>query len=141
MDDLVEGVTRGNPGAVKSVLTTVALALAVYQLVLIAVAYGKVRPPFLGGGAAGTAHRASGDAIVVLLVLVAAACLAVYGFDDDMALHAATGLALLAVLGLKIAVVRRDFGLGGRLPLLGGTVFLLLFATWATSAGGLGPED
>lgn len=47
MEDLVESLARGNVTEVKVLLASVALALAVYQLVLIAVGYGKVRPPFL----------------------------------------------------------------------------------------------
>ena len=47
MEDLIDSVTRGNPTEVKVLLASVALALAVYQLVLISVAYGKLRPPFL----------------------------------------------------------------------------------------------
>lgn len=39
------------------------------------------------------------------------------------------------MLALKIAVVRRDFGLGRFLPVLGGAVFALLAVAWATSAG------
>ena len=39
----------------------VALALAVYQLALIAVAYGKLRLPFLDPPPAGRSHRAVGD--------------------------------------------------------------------------------
>ena len=47
VEELIESVTRGNPTEVKVLLASVALALAVYQLVLIAVGYGKLRLPFL----------------------------------------------------------------------------------------------
>jgi hypothetical protein len=46
-----------------------------------------------------------------------------------------SGSALLIVLALKVSVVRRGFGLGRFLPLLGTSVFVLLCVTWATSAG------
>jgi hypothetical protein len=49
--------------------------------------------------------------------------------------HAVAGTALLAVLALKVAVVRRGLGLGRALPALGTTVFALLAVTWASSAG------
>lgn len=75
MEDLVETVTRGNVTEVKVILASVCLALAVYQLVLIAVGYGKVRPPFLDAPGASSAHRALGDTIVVLLVVVAVMCI------------------------------------------------------------------
>jgi hypothetical protein len=100
---------RDNVAEVKVVLASVALALAVYQLVLIAVGYGKMRPPFLGARPALTAHRSVGDAIA--------------------------GSALLTILTLKLAVVRRGLGLGRALPLLGISVFTLLAVTWAGSAG------
>jgi len=62
-------------------------------------------------------------------------CVSVYGFEDDAAAHAIAGSALLAVLAIKVSVVRRDFGLGRFLPVLGIAVFLLLCVTWTTSAG------
>jgi hypothetical protein len=135
MEDLIEGLMRDNVTEVKVVLASVALALAVYQLVLIAVGYGKVRVPFLAGRVASTAHRTIGDTIALLLVVVGVTCVTVYGFDDDATAHAIAGTALLAVLTLKVAVVRRGLGLGRALPALGATVFALLAVTWATSAG------
>jgi Family of unknown function (DUF6529) len=135
VEDLVESLTRGNPTEVKVVLASVAFALAAYQLVLIAVGYGKLRPSFLAPRPASAAHRASGDAIVVILVVVAVMCVSVFGFEDDAVLHIAAGSALLAVLALKIAVLRRWHGAGRFLPLLGTSVFILLTLTWLSSAG------
>lgn len=132
MEDVVETLTRGNPTEVKVLLASVSLALAVYQLAVIAVGFGKVRLPFLAPPPAFAAHRAVGDTIALLLVCTGVMCLSVYGFEGA---HAVFGSALLAVLALKIAVVRRDFGLGRFLPVLGITVFALLAVTWATSAG------
>src|ERR671925_2001949 len=74
MEELVERLARGNVTEVKVMVTSMALALAGYQLVLISVGYGKLRPRFLTAGPAAKAHRASGDAIVVLLVVVAVMC-------------------------------------------------------------------
>jgi hypothetical protein len=133
---LIEELTRGNPTEVKVVLASVALALACYQLVLIAVGYGKLRPRFLQAGPAAKAHRASGDAIAVLLVVVAAMCIGLFGFEDDATLHIVAGSGVLAVLALKIAVLRRFGSLGRYLPVIGTSLFLLLVLTWATSAGG-----
>jgi small-conductance mechanosensitive channel len=56
------------------------------------------------------------DAIVVLVAVVALACVSYFGFDDDETLHIAAGTALLAVLALKIAVIRRWHALGRFLP-------------------------
>jgi hypothetical protein len=135
VEDLVESLTRGNPTEVKVVLASVAFALAAYQLVLIAVGYGKLRPSFLAPRPASAAHRASGDAIVVILVVVAVMCVSVFGFEDDAVLHITAGSALLAVLALKIAVLRRWHAAGRFLPLLGTSVFILLALTWLSSAG------
>jgi uncharacterized protein DUF6529 len=135
MEHLIDDLTLGNPYEVKAILASIAAALAVYQLVLIAAGYGRVRPPFLGSRVASFAHRASGDVILVLVVVVALACLVRFGFDDDAGLHRFTGFALLVVLGLKVAVIRWWHGLGRFLPLLGSCVFVLLALTWLTSAG------
>jgi uncharacterized protein DUF6529 len=135
MEQFVDDLTFGNVFEVKTVLASVAAALAVYQLVLIAVGYGRLRPRFLASPAASLTHRASGDVIVVLVVIVALACLAHFGFDDDGGLHMVTGALLLVVLALKIAVLRWWHGLGRFLPLLGTSVFVLLALTWLTSAG------
>jgi Family of unknown function (DUF6529) len=134
MEELVERIARGNVTEVKVIVTTVALALAVYQLVLIAVGYGKVRPPFLDAGPATRVHRASGDTIVVLLVIVAVMCASYFGFEEG-AFHAVTGALLIAVLAFKVAVIRRWHSLSRFLPVLGISVFVLLAATWASTAG------
>jgi small-conductance mechanosensitive channel len=135
LEDLIETVTRGNPTEVKVILASVALALAVYQLVLIATGYGKLRLPFLAAPPATRAHRAVGDTIVVLLVVVAVMCVGYFGFEDDAALHVTAAIALLAVLALKIVVVRRWHAMDRFLPALGVSVWLLLALTWLTSAG------
>jgi hypothetical protein len=134
VEQLIEDLTRGNVTEVKVVLATVVLALAVYQVVLAAVAYGWLRLPFLESHSASWTHRASGDAIVVLAILVAPACIAFYGFEDGGA-HAVFGVILLGVLALKIAVVRFGGRLSRLLPLLGISVLALFGLTWLTSAG------
>lgn len=135
MDDLVDTLTRGNAGPVKVVLASVVLALAVYQLALIAVGYGRVRPPFLHARPASRAHRAIGDMLAALIVVIAVLCVAVYGWDEDGGTHAVLGAVLLGVLACKVIVVRRGGRVGRLLPLLGTTVFALLALTWLASAG------
>jgi uncharacterized protein DUF6529 len=129
VEDFVENITRGNPGSVKAVLASVVLALASYQLILAAIGYRKL--PVIDSAPAFLTHRASGDAIVVLFVLIALACVAAFGFEDDYALHGWAGVAAAAVVAVKVAVVRT--GKGGRaLPYLGVTLFALLAVTWLT---------
>jgi hypothetical protein len=134
VEHLIEEVTRGNVTEVKVVVATVVLGLAVYQLLLAAVAYGRLRVPFLESHAASWTHRASGDAIVVLAVLVATACIAFYGFEDGGA-HAVFGCVLLGALAAKILVVRIGGRLSPLLPVLGISVLALFGLTWLTSAG------
>jgi hypothetical protein len=135
MGDVIEQLMRGNVAEVKVVLSSVAFALAAYQLVLAAVGYGRLRPSFLGPQPAFMTHRASGDAIAVLVVVVAVSCLSYFELEDDAAFHAVTGAALIAVLALKVVVIRRWHAASRFLPVLGVTVFILLGLTWATSAG------
>jgi hypothetical protein len=133
VEDLVDSITRGNPGSVKTVLASVVLALAVYQLILAAIGYGKL--PLVKPQTAFFTHRASGDMIAVLVVVVALMCLAVFGFEDDYTLHIAAALGALAVLAVKVAVVRSGKG-GQYLPYLGTLLFVLLAITWFTVAPG-----
>lgn len=135
MEGLIDSVTRGNPTEVKVLLASVALALAVYQLVLIAIGYGKLRPPFLAAAPATRTHRAVGDTIAVLLLVTALMCVGYFGLEDDASLHMIAAIALLSVLALKIAVIRWWHALGRFLPALGISVWLLLALTWVTSAG------
>ena len=74
MEDLVDTLTRGNPLEVKTVLASVAFALAAYQVVLAAVGFRWVRPKVPEAEPAFRAHRASGDVILVLLALPGSAC-------------------------------------------------------------------
>lgn len=153
MEDLLEAATGGHVTAVKIVLTSVLLALAVYQAMLMAVGYGKVRPPFLTPVSAAAAHRAVGDAIVVLVLVVGAACLGYYGIEDSVrdgapgpegrvTLHVVVSFALVGVLGLKVVVLHRWRRAQRFLPLLGLSVLTLLFLTWLSSAGAflVGPQ-
>lgn len=134
MEHLIEEVTRGNVTEVKVVLASVVLALAAYQLVPAAAAYGWLRLGFLEAATASWTHRASGDAIVVLTVLVATACLSFYGFEEGGA-HAVLGCALLGAIALKVLVVRAGGRLSRLLPFIGVTVLILFGFTWVTSAG------
>jgi Family of unknown function (DUF6529) len=146
MEDLVDTITRGNVPQVKTVLTSVVTALAVYQVGMMAVGYGKVKLPFLKPKAAAFAHRSVGDAILPLTVLVGWMCWAYFGVEDGIehapddetaraALHVIAGTLLVGVLVLKVIVVRWWKRLDRYLPHLGLAVFALFALTWITSAG------
>lgn len=151
MEDLVERLAGGHVTAVKVVLTTVVTALAVYQVVLMAVGYGKLRLPFLRGDNASVAHRTIGDVIVTLVIVVGVACLAYFGVEDSVeegtpgpdvraVVHVVASFALVAVLALKLLVLHVWRRLDRALPYLGVGVLVLLAVTWASSAGAiLGP--
>ncbi|MDQ4065884.1 MAG: DUF6529 family protein, partial [Actinomycetota bacterium] len=144
MDDLVQNLTFGRVTEVKIVLTSVATALAGYQVLLMAVGYGKLRLPFLAPGPASRAHRAIGDTIVTITLLVAVMCIAFFevadgiehaypGEQDRVRIHVIGGFSLLGVLALKIAVIRWWHALGRLLPVLGLTVFGLFVVMWLSS--------
>jgi hypothetical protein len=142
MEDFVGAFTRDNVSEVKVVLASIVTALAVYQVLLMIVGYGKVKLPFLKPRPASLAHRASGDTIVLITLLVAFMCVSYFGWDDSShgdddssALHAISGALLLGVLGLKIVVIRWWHRMGRYLPLLGVAVLVLFLITWFGSAG------
>jgi len=134
VEQLIEDLTRGNVTEVKVVLATVILALAVYQVLLAAVAYGWLRLPFLGSHSASWTHRASGDAILILTVVVAVMCISFYGFEEGGA-HAVVACVLLGLLATKVLAVRFGGRLGRLLPIVGASVLLAFAITWLTSAG------
>ena len=131
MEDFVVDLTRGNPSSVKTVLASVVLALGVYQLLLAAIGYRKL--PIGKPGPAFFTHRASGDMLAVLIVVVALMCLAVFGFESDYTLHIVAAVGALVTLTVKIFVVRSGKG-GQFLPYLGTLLFILLAITWFTVA-------
>ena len=140
LDDFVEGLARGNVEQVKVVLASVVVLLAVYQVTLMAVGYGKLRLPFLTPRAASFAHRTVGDTIAAVALVVAVMCISQFGFDDGdddlrATVHAIAGSLVIIVLALKIAVLRWLQHWGRFLPHLGLTVFALFVVTWLTSAG------
>lgn len=136
MEELAVTITRGNVAEVKIVLATIVAALALWQVALMAVGYGKLKLPFLAPGPAARAHRATGDSIVVVTLTIAFLCIAYFGFEDDSALHIVLALALLGTLAFKIGVIRALPRLGHLLPGLGIAVLLLFWATWFSAAAG-----
>jgi len=146
LEELVDSLTRGNVSQVKTVLASVVAVLSAYQVFLMTVGYGKVNLPFLKSKAASFAHRATGDVIVVITLLVAFMCLVYFEVGDGIeyardgeqtraTVHVVAGSLLVATIVLKVIVVRWWHGMGRFLPILGVTVFGLFMVTWFTSAG------
>lgn len=136
MEGLIDDLARGNVTEVKVVLASVVASLALYQVFLMAVGWGKLRLPFLAARPASSAHRSIGDAIVVVTLVISFMCVGYFGFDDDGAFHAFTGALLVGVLAFKIAVIRWWHSLSRFLPILGLSVMALFVVTWVSSAGG-----
>jgi hypothetical protein len=144
--DVIERLTDGHVAEVKIVLTSIVTALALYQVALMIVGYGKIRLPFLRRAVASTAHRSIGDVIAPITALVGVMCIGYFGVSEGVdhardgqegvvALHVVAGFALAVALGFKIVVVRWLHSLSRLLPYLGVTVLGLFAMTWATSAG------
>ena len=117
MEEFVDGVTRGNVSQVKTVLASVVMALAAYQVVLMAVAYGKLRLPFLKPKAASFTHRAVGDAAVAVGIFVAFLCYSYFGVGDGIehargeesgraTIHVVAGSLFVVAVVFKVIVVR-----------------------------------
>jgi len=137
--DFFVNITGDRVPEVKLVLTVVVLLLAAYQVLMMAVGYGKLKLPFLSPGAASFSHRSVGDAIVPVTLFVAIACLTYFGIEewfDEAFLHGVLGVLLAVVLAFKIAVVRWLHSLSRFLPVLGVTVFILFSLTAFTVIGG-----
>jgi len=126
--------------AIKLVLTSVLLVSETYQVALMLVGYGKVRPPLLGAEAASRAHRAIGDTAVPITVVVAVLCLSGYEIGDAIehagtrvAVHVVAASLLLVALVLKIIAVRVGGRMSRLLPVLGSTLFVLFALTFAST--------
>jgi hypothetical protein len=146
VEELVDSLTRGNVSQVKTLLASVVAVLSAYQVFLMAVVYGKVNLPFLKSKAASFAHRAAGDMVLVITLLVAFMCLVYFEVGDGIEyardgeqtramIHVVAGSLLVAMIMLKVIVVRWWHRMGRYLPILGVTVFALFMVTWFTSAG------
>jgi hypothetical protein len=144
--NVIEDLANGRVTEVKIVLTSVVTALALYQVILMTIGYGKIRLPFLLPGVASTAHRTLGDVIAPITALVGLMCIGYFGISDGIdhardgqegvvTLHVIAGFALAGALAFKIVVVRWWHSASRLLPYLGVTVLALFALTWATSAG------
>ena len=137
MDQFLIELTSNRVPEVKVVLTAVVVALAAYQIALIAVGYGKVKLPFLSSQAASFTHRTMGGTIVPVTLFVAVACL--FYFEEpfgEASLHGILGVLLFLVIAFKIAVLRWWKSLDRFLPLMGSSVFVLFVLTAVTAFGG-----
>ena len=121
--------------SMKVWLGTVAVALAVVQVLSALWVYGK-----LPGGPpawAGTVHRISGRLAFIASLPVAYHCLWSLGFQDTttrVLAHSLLGCAVYGAFAAKITIVRSRGLPGMALPIAGGLMFAILVGAWLTSA-------
>jgi hypothetical protein len=122
--------------AVKAWLSTLAVALALFQL---ASAFAMYR--LIPGGRApswiGTAHVWSGRLAVLVSVPVAVHCLYALGFqsyDNRVLFHSLFGCFFYGAFVTKMVLLTRKGLRGWVIPVVGGLVFFGLVYVWLTSA-------
>jgi hypothetical protein len=120
--------------SVKSWLGTIALVLAIVQVVTALMIYGKIQA---NSRTAAFLHRWSGRAAVMASVPVAAHCLYVAGFmatDARVLVHSVAGTFFYGVFAMKMLLLSTDESPGWALPVAGSAAFAALIALWATSS-------
>lgn len=130
----VAGFSSGT--AVKTWLATLAVTLAVFQLVS---AFAMYR--LIPGGRApswiGTAHVWSGRLAVLASVPVAVHCLYALGFqsgDSRVLFHSLFGCFFYGVFVTKMVLLTRKDFRPWVIPIVGGLLFFVLVYVWLTSA-------
>jgi hypothetical protein len=121
--------------AVKSWMATLALILAIVQVITALRIYGKIQRG--NSRAAAFLHRWSGRAAVAASVPVAAHCLYIAGFmatDARVLLHSVAGAFFYGVFTMKMLVLSTDDSPGWALPVAGAAAFATLIVLWATSS-------
>ena len=125
-----------SPTAVKSWLATVAVALALFQLISAFVMY-RLLP---GGRTPDRLHRAhvwSGRLAVLASLPVAVHCLYALGFqssDHRVLFHSLFGCLFYGAFVTKMLLLTRSGLRAWVLPVAGGSLFFVLVYTWLTSA-------
>lgn len=130
----VAGFSSGT--AVKSWLATLAISLALFQLVSAFAMYrlipGGKAPSWIA-----TAHIWSGRLAVLASVPVAVHCLYALGFqasDSRVFFHSLFGCFFYGVFATKMVLLTRKGLSGWVIPIVGGLVVFTLVYVWLTSA-------
>jgi hypothetical protein len=124
-----------SPQAVKAWLATVAVVLAVVQLLTALSMYGK-----LGGTApawVSPVHRWSGRLAFLVSIPVALHCLYALGFqsfDTRVLLHSLLGCFFYGIFVVKMLLLRKEGAPGWSLPVVGGLVFTALVGLWLSAS-------
>ena len=116
-------------------LATVSLLCALFQLFSALWMYGRL-PLGAAPGWTGGAHRISGRLAFLFSLPVAYHCLYQLAFQDTttrVLAHSLLGCLFYGAFATKVTLIHMPGRAGVWLPVIGGTVFTLLVATWVTS--------
>ncbi len=116
---------------------TVAVTLALVQILTALRIYGKIHAPKRMPSWFGDLHRLSGTLAFAFSLPVAYHCLWSLGFqstDNRVLLHSLLGCFFYGVFTVKILSVRSHGLPGWLLPVVGGTAFATLVLIWTTSS-------
>lgn len=121
----------------KSLLATIALAMAGLQVLLALWIYRKL--PLAGAPPrpVPVAHRVTGFAVFALTIPVALHCLIAYGVQLTslrVAVHSIAGCFFYGAFAAKVLIVQSRRLPGWVLPVAGGTLAILVGVLWYTSA-------
>jgi len=122
--------------SVKAWLATVAVLLAVVQLVSALALFGHIRS-LAGRSWLGPVHRWTGRAAVAVTLPVVAHCLYALGFQYDqprILLHSVLGCFFYGAFAAKMLTLSRSDAPRWLLPVVGGAVFAGLVGLWLTSS-------
>jgi hypothetical protein len=125
-----------SPAAVKSWLATVAVGLAVFQMVS-ALAMYRLLPRSRTPVWLGRAHVWSGRVAVLASLPVAVHCLYALGFgssDSRVLFHSLFGCLFYGAFVTKMLLLTRPGLRAWVLPIAGGVLFFAVVYTWLTSA-------
>ena len=126
-----------DPFPPKSLLATIALALAGVQVLLALWMYRKL--PLAPGPPrpVPVAHRLTGFVLFAVTVPVAVHCLIAYGVQltsPRVAIHSIAGCFFYGAFAAKVVLVHSRRLPGWALPVAGGTLAIVLGVLWYTSA-------
>jgi Family of unknown function (DUF6529) len=129
------GKTGPDTLSLKSWLGTGLLALAALQVGLALWMYGKLRVTAPTG--VPLVHRLTGAGLLLLSLPIAYHCMLAYGAQTTsarIAVHSVAGCFFYGSFAAKITVVRSRRLSGWTLPLVGGTLALVVGILWYTSS-------
>ena len=126
-----------DPFPPKSLLATIALALAGLQVLLAVWIYRRLPRAGNPPRPVPVAHRVTGFVLFAVTVPVAVHCLITYGVQLTslrVAIHSVAGCFFYGAFAAKVLLVQSRRLPGWALPVAGGTLAIVLGVLWYTSA-------